>query len=66
MKYCHLYKMDGLSGYYANWSKSDREKQIHPTIYKINKPRDLLYSTGYVHYLVITYNVEESEKEYAT
>ena len=36
----------------------------HTTVYKIDKNKDLLYSTGnYIHYRLITYNGKESEKE---
>ena len=41
-----------------------QDYQIHSTIYIIND-KNLLYSTeNYIHYLVITYMVKESEKEY--
>ena len=41
------------------------DEQIHSTIYKRDKNKDLLYSTGnYIQYLVITYKGKEYEKEY--
>ena len=39
-------------------------KQTHTTIYKMINNKDLLYSTGDIQYLVITYNGKESEKAY--
>ena len=40
------------------------DQQIQTIIYKINN-KVLLYSTrSYIQYLVINYNVKESEKEY--
>ena len=45
---------------------SQTEKSRYIPLYIRDKPKNLLYSTGYVHYLVIIYNVKESEKDYTT
>ena len=38
---------------------------MHTTVYKTDKHKDLLYSTGnYIQYLVINYNGKESKEEY--
>ena len=39
------------------------DSHMHTTIYKIEGHQDLLYNTGNLQYLTITYNGKESEQE---
>ena len=48
MKSCHWQQSDGLGGYYGNWNKSERERQIpNGNWKKSERERQILYNITY-------------------